>query len=253
MQLWHYLVFGLVQGLTEFLPVSSSGHLVLLEKLLGFSGDFLFFVVLLHLATLLAVIVALRNQVKQVLMHPFSQKSKLLVFATIPTVALVLVGKKWLDASFEGNFLALAFMFTGMLLMITSLLTKQRKSAPLRTRSAVLMGVAQGLAVVPGISRSGATICTGILAGENQTESASFSFLMSIPIIIASMIYELFTASGIALLDAKTVSFSLIAFVVAFVTGVIAIKWMLKLVVQGKLWLFSIYLFVLAGVALLII
>jgi len=252
MQLWHYLVFGLVQGLTEFLPVSSSGHLVLLEKLLGFSGDFLFFVVLLHLATLLAVLVALRSQVREVLQHPFDKKSRLLLIATIPTVLMVLAGKQWVDIALEGNFLALAFMFTGVLLLATSMLTKRQKPArPLHMRSAVLMGIAQGFAVVPGISRSGATICTGILAGEHQTESASFSFLMSIPIIVASMVYELFTASGLALLDAKTISFSLLAFVVAFVTGVLAIRWMLKLVARGKLWLFSIYLFVLAGVALL--
>ena len=253
MQIWQYIIFGLVQGLTEFLPISSSGHLLLLEKLFAFDGDFVFFAVLLHLATLLAVIIALKKEVLFIIKNPLSPLGKKIILATIPTIIIVLIFKGWFESILDGSLLSLSFMFTGVLLIVATMLTKPRAGEEIKKRSAVIMGLAQGIAVIPGISRSGATISTGLLLGESRSKSAKFSFLISIPIILASMIYEIIFSSQSYFMDATVVLGSIIAFVVALVVGIVAIKLTLKLVKESKLWIFSIYLFILSGITLLLV
>jgi undecaprenyl-diphosphatase len=240
------IVLGLVQGLTEFLPVSSSGHLVMFQKLLGVEEN-LFLTVALHLGTLIAVFIVYAKDIWEMIKNPFSSKVKKLVVATIPTVLIVFLLKGAVETSFSSYFFILGFLITAILLIITQ--NKQNKTKELSQnkeisyKSSLIIGIAQGLACFPGISRSGSTICAGILAGENKDECANFSFLLSIPIIIASCCYEL-------IFNFQTLTFNLIPVLVgmfvAMVSGIIAIRVMLKIVHNVKFNGFAIYLFILS-------
>lgn len=242
-----YFLLGLIQGLTEFLPVSSSGHLVLLNKLFGMEQNFVFLSVFLHIATLLAVVFVLRKEIWFLIKNPFSKPTMLLVVATVPTVVIVLLFKSFFETSFSGEWLPLCFAITATALLFTSLFSKQYPNKKMSYKSAILMGVSQGIAILPGISRSGATICTGLVCGEDKQQITHFSFLMSIPIIICSLIYEVYkgVSQGTPLLSGN-IFLVLMAFVVAFVSGIFAIKYMLKIVQKGKYYYFSIYLYCLA-------
>jgi undecaprenyl-diphosphatase len=244
LSIWQAIILGIIQGLTEFLPVSSSGHLVLLGVLFNIQGDFVFFSVILHFVTLLAVIIYFRKQVWFLIRHPFSPIAKKLILATLPTIVIVLIFKKYIENSFDGALLPFCFVFTAILLLFTQFFaTNTQKDVD--SKSAFVMGLMQGVAVLPGISRSGSTICTGILMGNGKTQSAQFSFLMSIPIILASMVYELFgfvNAGGGHIFVWPTV----VASVFAFVVGLASIKFMMWVVKKVKFYWFSIYLFGLA-------
>lgn len=256
MSILYAIILGIVQGLTEFLPVSSSGHLVLVNKLFGESGDFLFVAILLHLATLLAVVIVFRKDILYLIRHPFSLEAKKLYIATVPTVIIVLIFEGFIENTFGGNLLPYCFLITAILLFIAEMLKDKKPSLKkeISYRSAFLMGISQGIAVLPGISRSGSTICTGLFAGENREEVAKFSFLMSIPIIIASMLYEVLGA-----VVNKTPIFVgnvfpvIIAFLFAFIVGIFAIKVMLKIVSKAKYFGFSIYLIIVAILSFFII
>ena len=194
------LILGVIQGLTEFLPVSSSGHLVFFSKLFGIEES-LFVSIILHVATLLSIIIVLRRQIFYYLKHPLSTGVRKLFVATIPTCLIVLILLPIINASFKGAFLPFCFMLTAFILAFTNLVfAKKKKQILIEGKSedfpgisykqALLMGVAQGFAVFPGISRSGSTICAGMLSGGDKNSVAEFSFLMSIPIILASAVYE---------------------------------------------------------------
>lgn len=257
------LVLGIVQGLTEFLPVSSSGHLFLLNEIFGVDGDFLLLSIILHLATLLAVIIVFYKDIWQLIKHPFSKQACNLYIATIPTVAIVFLFKFALGNIFENaSLLPFCFMVTAVLLLITYLLSNKKVedrsyendfNGTVKWTSALGMGIAQGLATIPGISRSGSTICTGLLLGESRKESAKFSFLMSIPIIIASMLYEIIFTSSSQTLSQIGIVPLLVAFVSAFLVGIFSIKFMLKIVEKAKYYYFSIYLFILSIVSMFIV
>lgn len=245
MDIWQAIVLGIVQGLTEFLPISSSGHLVLLQNIFG-TGSNLFMTVALHIGSLVAVIIVFWKDVVYCIKHPLCDLSKKIVIATIPTVIIVLFFKTYIEDSFNGNFFLIGFVLTAFLLMITEIIAKKIDfKKPISTKSAIIMGIAQGIATLPGISRSGSTICAGLLCGEHRDSVASFSFLMSIPIIIASCIYELIFSSS-------TVEISVLPIVVgmifAFIFGWLAIKLMLKLVKKVEFTYFAIYLAVLVMV-----
>lgn len=245
MSVIYAIIFGIVQGLTEFLPVSSSGHLFLLNSIFGASNDFLFFTILLHLATLLAVVVVLRKEIVEMIKHPFSKKTLLIVVATIPTILIVLLFENTAKSLFGGGALKYFFLLTALLLFLTDMLSKRKViNREMTYKSAIFMGIAQGIAVVPGISRSGATICTGLLAGEDRKETAKFSFLMSIPIILGSMLYEILGAikNTTTLIGSGSIFPTVIAFIFAFIVGIFAIKFMIKIVENARYFWFSIYL-----------
>lgn len=255
------LILGIVQGLTEFLPVSSSGHLFLLNKIFGINGDFLLVSILLHLATLLAVVIVFYKEIWQLIKHPFSKQACNLYIATIPTIIIVLLFKKSIDNIFGNSaLLPFCFMLTAVLLFVTYLLSNKKQKSyenqfegTIRWTSAFSMGIAQGLAIIPGISRSGSTICTGLLLGESKKDCAKFSFLMSIPIILASMLYEILFTSSTSTLSQIGIIPLLIAFISAFLVGILSIKFMLKIVEKAKYYYFSIYLFVLAIITMFIV
>ena len=253
MEIFILCLLGLVQGLCEFLPVSSSGHLVLLSELFGVE-DSLFVSIVLHVATLLAVLVVFRKDIWQMIRHPFSAESMNIVIATIPTCVIVLMLMPIVDASFGGSYLAFSFLISACLLLFSQNFAKKKAFQGTFTRkNALIMGIAQGLAVFPGISRSGTTICAGLLSGGDKKECAKFSLLMSVPIIILSMIMEIVKIS----LGGQTVAVSpigmILSFLIAFLVGILSIKVMIKLTEKANFKWFSIYLFALAVITIFVI
>ena len=248
MEIFYLVILGIVQGLTEFLPISSSGHLVLLSEWFGIS-DSLFVSILLHLATFFSIVVVLRKEVFYFIRHPFSKETIRLAIATIPTCILALILMPLIDQSFEGIFLPFCFLISALLLMVTDLTTK-RKSFPLQSqltnKNAFLMGIGQGLAIFPGISRSGTTICAGILSGAPKEECAKFSFLMSLPIILLSMAMEIYKIVAKDYIISVNVVGVILSFVIAFFVVLFAIKVMLRLTQKASFRYFAFYLIVIS-------
>lgn len=245
------IILGIIQGLTEFLPVSSSGHLVLLKRFFNLSGDFVFFSVILHVATLLAVLVYFRKEVFELIKYPFSKQAKNLYIATLPTIVVALIFESFIEASFSGELLPFCFMFTALLLFITHFLSRSSKK-DIDKKGAFLIGLMQGVATLPGISRSGTTISTSILLGYEKEQSARFSFLLSIPIIFASLLYEIYkliNVGGGQVFPLQTI----MAFFVSFVVGFLAIKLMMSAIRKMKLYWFSVYLVALSILTFLFI
>lgn len=236
---WQALILGIVQGASEFLPISSSGHLLLLEKI-GVGFESLFFNVMVHVGTLLAVLIALRKSWIPLLRHPIQKKTAYILLASVPTVALALVFKYLAPDLISGKLLGFGFVLTACLL-IASEMFKKTEPVLLSGKISVLTGVLQGIAVLPGVSRSGATISALTLQGVDKSESANFSFLLSIPIIIGSAILE-----GAELIGASTppdVSALplIIGMVSSFLSGFIAISAFMKLISKHSMLGFAVY------------
>ena len=237
------IFLGLVQGFTEFLPVSSSGHLMLAEKLFNIEAG-LFFDVMLHVGTLLAVVIALRKTLWQTIRHPIADKKFLyLVIASIPTFALALLVKLFVPESAMRIILPIGFALTAVLIVLSEKLCKPRLRLEQTTfLPALITGITQGFAVFPGLSRSGTTISTMKFFGVNGSDAAEFSFLLSIPVILASAVVELWEALHTAM--AVTWYVVVIGVVAAFVSGLIAV-WTVLRAVKNKSWIaFAVYLIV---------
>lgn len=247
------IILGILQGITEFLPISSSGHLVLFSKLFNINQGFIFFSVVLHFATLLAVLIYYRKHVISLIKNPFSPLMLKLILATIPAIVVALLFSEQLEQMFDGSLLPFCFVFTGVLLMISQLFyTSEKKIKPLDAKGSVFMGLMQAVALVPGISRSGSTISAGLIGGYSKKESADFSFLMSVPIILASLCYELFKMAKTGAVTVFVFE-TIVGSVFAFATGLCAIYLMLKAVKKLKLHYFSYYLFALAIVSFFVV
>lgn len=244
------LILGLVQGLTEFLPVSSSGHLTIGSALLGVSGEEnLTFAVAVHAATVLSTIVVLRKEVSILFRGLFSFKwnketqmvAKILL-SMIPVGIVGLFFKDYVEEIFGSGLL-----IVGCMLLVTAALlafsyyAKPRPKEEISFKDAFIIGIAQACAVLPGLSRSGSTIATGLLLGDKKEQVAKFSFLMVIIPILGEAFLDLmkggFSASESGI---STVSL-LTGFVAAFVSGTIACRWMINLVKKGKLIYFAYY------------
>lgn len=252
MQILALFFLGLVQGLTEFLPVSSSGHLVMLSKIFGIEES-LFVSIILHTATLFSILVVFRKEVWQMLRHPFSQQTMMIVTATVPTCLLCLLFMPIIKMSFSGGLLPLCFLVSAILLLTAERISKTKSPMTLSHKSAFLIGVAQGFAVFPGISRSGTTISAGLLAGVDKEEVTKFSFLMSIPIVFLSLVMEIFEiAFGGQAVSVSWVGVAL-AFVTAFVTGIFAIKLMQKMTKKSNLKFFAFYLFAISVISFFVV
>lgn len=253
MNLLYALILGILQGLTEFLPISSSGHLMLVEGLFGLDGGNLFFNVLLHFATLIAVLIVFWKDVVDIIKHPFGKKMQAIVVATIPTVILALVVRFCFDEFALVAFLGYGFLISSIVITITTILQNKKRqlgSIEINNKQAFLIGLVQGFAVLPGVSRSGSTICAGLVQGIDREESAKFSFLISIPVILGGLVFELIDgfSSGFGQVDALS---SIVGFISAFVVALFTIKFMMKIVKKGSWWYFAVYLFLLAVFVLL--
>lgn len=252
MKIWEGIILGLVQGLTEFLPVSSSGHLFLLEKL-GVGNESLFFNVCMHLGTLLSVLIVMRKKWLPLLRKPIQKTNLCVLVSCLPTVGFALLTKALAPALLEGQFLALGFMITAVFLFCAEKLHFDRKRT-LSVKTSILSGVFQGIAVLPGVSRSGATITALTLVGVDKKESADFSFLMSIPVILGSAILEIVPlVSGEFTLATGDILPLILGTVTAFLSGCFAIKFFLKIVATKSLLPFSIYTFLLSIVSMFLL
>ena len=261
MEIWEALVLGLAQGLSEFLPISSSGHLLILEKC-GIGQENLFFNIMLHVGTLFAVLIALRKTWIPLLPFPCSKKKKsqignleiqtvfgglsaikidgCVVLACLPTVALAFGFKLLTPSLLDGKLLGCGFVLTATLLYLGENF-KPTKSTLLTPKTSILTGVLQGIAVLPGVSRSGATISALTLQGIDKKAATTFSFLLSIPIIIGSALYEsldLITGKATLSISASAVVVGVIA---AFLSGLAAIKFFLKLIEKHSMAGFIVY------------
>lgn len=265
MAVWLIIILGIVQGASEFLPISSSGHLVVLYNIFSVTENNILLSVVLHIATLLAVLICYRKELLLLIKNPFCKTNKMLIVATIPTVILVVLFKEIVEKSFSGNFIIVGFLITAIILAVSQIVRNKQnannnlaKTTEFMTisdsitnlninyKQALLIGVMQGVAVFPGISRSGSTIATGLICGVNKKDSADFSFLLSIPIIVAGMLFELleiFTGNVVVTIPATTLS---VGFLFSFLSGLLSIKLMLKFVKNKNLIWFSVYLILLS-------
>lgn len=243
---------GLVQGLTEFLPVSSSGHLVLFSKIFGIEES-LFVSIILHVATLLSILVVFWKDVWKMIRHPFSKETMMIVVATIPTCLLCLLLMPIIKMSFSGGLLPLCFLVSAILLLTSEHVSKKKPQNDVSFKSAFLIGVAQGFAVFPGVSRSGTTISAGLISGNRKEDVTKFSFLMSIPIILLSLLMEIFEiALGGQVVNVSIVGLCL-SFVAAFVTGILAINLMIRVTKNSNLKYFAFYLILISVVSLFVL
>ncbi|MGH9463481.1 MAG: undecaprenyl-diphosphate phosphatase [Vicinamibacteria bacterium] len=253
------VLLGLIQGLTEFLPVSSSGHLAVAQYFLpGFSQPGLLFDIVLHLGTLLAVLVYFRQEIVFMLraLGPGNEGTTwrqlwiLLVVGTLPAVALVLLFGDLITESFSDLWIVgVTWMVTGVLLLSTARLTSnQRGFGDMKVTDALTVGLFQGAALLPGLSRSGSTIVGGLLRGLTHDAAARFSFLLSIPAIIGAAVYEL---PGVSLLETDAAAPYLAGFATAFLVGHVSIGFVLRLLAIRRFHLFGYYC-LLAGGALLV-
>lgn len=236
------ILLGLTQGLTEFLPVSSSGHLLLMERFLGVGNVGVGFTLVCHLGTLLAVCAAMRREVWELVRHPLSRPMRLLIIGSIPTAIIGGLMSVFCRDLLEGEFLVYGFLLTGILLLCCGFAGKPTRSL-FRYRDAAVVGVAQGIAALPGLSRSGATVAAATLLGYERTEAARFSFLLSIPVIAGSSLVELLTNGlGGGIGAGATVA----ALLSSFVSGLLAVRLLLRLLRSRDFDGFAVYLFLLS-------
>ncbi|MFO8147625.1 MAG: undecaprenyl-diphosphate phosphatase [Gillisia sp.] len=252
-------ILGIVQGLTEFLPVSSSGHLELGKAILGddsIPSESLLFTVVLHAATALSTIVVFRKDILEIFQGLFSFKwnketqfSLKIILSMIPAALVGVYFEDELESLFSGNILLVGFM-----LIITALLLWLADRAkftgkPVSYRNAFVIGVSQAIAILPGISRSGATISTSVLLGNDKSKAARFSFLMVVPLILGKIAKDVL--SGDLAESTTETSILAIGFIAAFISGIFACTWMITLVKKSKLSYFAIYCFVVGIIAII--
>ncbi len=244
-----FIVLGIIQGLSEFLPISSSGHLVMMMRIFGIDENMMPTTVLLHVGTLLAVLVYYRRDIWEMLRLKNIPYVLKLIVATIPAVITALVFRDSLDSVFSGKYLSLAFMVTAIMLLILQFRkSKDIYSTPTYLDS-VVMGVMQSVAIIPGVSRSGSTIFGGRMCGLDAEGSTKFAFLMSIPAILGSLVFD---AGEILSISPATIPATLLGLVTAFIFGLLAINIMTKLTRRGHYLPFVVYLVVIAIVNLFI-
>lgn len=258
MEIIDAIILGIVQGLTEFLPVSSSGHLELGKAILGDNSvpeESLLFTVVLHFATALSTIVIFRKDIWDILKGIFKFKWNedlqfltKIVISMIPAIIIGLFFEDQLEQLFGGNILLVGCMLiiTAILLFLADKAKSTNKKVSFK--NALIIGISQAIAMLPGISRSGATISTSVLLGNDKTKAARFSFLMVVPLIFGKIAKDIL--SGDLTYDSGNFTFLSVGFISAFISGLFACTWMIKLVKNSKLSYFAIYCIVVGLIAI---
>ena len=243
-----YLILGLVQGLTEFLPVSSSAHLVFAKALLGLNPPGTMLEGVLHLGTLLAVILCFRQDIAALGLGIARRERKslrylsFLLLGTVPVVVTGLLFREGIERAFSAVRMAGGLLLvTGVLLLAAERVLKTRERRGLSPLAALWIGVAQAAALLPGISRSGATVSVGVLLGLDAREAARFSFLLAIPAIAGAGLFSIIGAHGN--MHERELWGIALGGMVAFLSGILAIKLLLLLLYRGKLAPFGFYCF----------
>lgn len=259
MTLFEAILLGIVQGLTEFLPVSSSGHLELGKALLGDTSipqESMMFTVVVHFATALATLVVYRSEVARIAGGLMQRKnneefkfSMKILLSMIPAAAIGVVFTDELEQLFDKQIVLVGVMLwiTGILLMIAD--RAKNTSNDVTFGHSIIIGIAQAIAILPGISRSGATISTSVLLGVDRSKAASFSFLMVVPLILGKIAKDLI--DGGLHINGDQIGLLIAGFIAAFVTGLFACQWMIKLVRNAQLKYFSYYCFVVGSAAII--
>ena len=258
MDILEAIVLGIIQGLTEFLPVSSSGHLELAKAILGDSSvaeESLTFTVVLHFATALSTLVVFKKEVIEIFKGLFQFRwntefkfSLKIIISMLPAVIVGLLFEKELESFFGGRILLVGSMLllTAVLLLFADKAKNTKKEVSFL--NAVLIGFSQAIAMLPGVSRSGATISTSVLLGIDRTRAAKFSFLMVVPLIFGKIGKDLL--SGDLNLQSSEIIPILTGFIAAFLAGLLACKWMISIVKNSKLSYFSIYCAIIGSIAI---
>ena len=259
------IILGIIQGLTEFLPVSSSGHLELAKAIQGqdLTGESsMMMTVVLHFATALSTVVVFRKDIADIFKGLFQFKmneefkfSLKIILSMIPAAIVGVLFDDILETFFHGQVLLVGVMLilTGLLLFLADKAKSTNKDVSFG--NALLIGIAQAIAILPGISRSGATIGTSVLLGVDRTKAARFSFLMVVPLIFGKIANDMTSEEFRGMISGKIdvgISFGAISvgFIAAFVTGIIACTWMIALVKKSKLSYFSYYCFIVGVLAI---
>ena len=248
------ILLGIIQGITEWVPISSSGHLVIAQQLLGIDAG-VFFDAILHFATAIVVIFMFRREVLQILRALLkldfkSEYGKWALFIIIATIPVVLAGvflEEVISLMFSSiKVVGSALLATGIFLFIAERVNKNRK---LNFKSTLAMGLAQAFAIIPGISRSGWTIGTGLLYGIDKEKAAKFSFLLAVPALIGAGIFQL--AKNAVQVQIAEVGPMIIGTVVTMFVAYLTLRFLLKLIIQRKLWVFGIYCLVVGALLLI--
>jgi undecaprenyl-diphosphatase len=260
MNWYEALILGLVQGLTGFLPVSSSGHLEIGKVLLNVDiKENITFTVLVHFATVLSTITVfsreIRDLLKGLLAFRWNEETRYISKILLSMIPVLLVGvlfREEVESLFSGNLVMVggALLITSLLLISTQLVKSGQKKIPFL--DALIMGIAQAAAVVPGISRSGATISTGLLLRNNREEVARFSFLMVLLPIVGAAGLDILSISSGSETNAIPISSLVIGFITAYISGYLACNWMIRLVKRGNLFWFALYCAIVGALSIIL-
>ncbi len=258
MGLLEAIILGIVQGLTEFLPVSSSGHLEIVKELLNVESQEqnLLMTVVLHAATALSTIVIFWKDIKEILsglvQFKWNEEFKFsfkIILSMVPAACVGLLFEDEIEQLFGGQILLVGSMLliTGLLLFLAD--KAKKTDQKVNFSNALVIGISQAIAILPGISRSGATISTSVLLGVDREKAARFSFLMVVPLILGKMSKDIL--SGDLLVDSSGILPLSLGFIAAFITGLVACKWMIKLVKNSQLKYFAYYCFTIGSITII--
>ncbi len=247
--MFRYIVLGFIQGFTEFLPISSSGHLVIFQDLFGLEGSNTLFDSLLHLGTLFSVLVIFRERIGKLILSPFNgsrEDRKYLLFLVIATVPIAIVGflaRDFVEAAFGSvRSAGIGLLITGTVLWLVQFAKRaNRDMDSLTWKDSVFIGIAQVAALFPGISRSGVTISAGLFKKLGPDFAAEFSFLLMVPAVLGANVLKI--GEGLMKNSGSSIGFwaYFLGTLTATITGIIAIKWLLNLLRKGELTRFSYY------------
>ena len=251
MTLLEAIILGVIQGLTEFLPISSSGHLVLGQYVLDVKLKGNSFEIVTHLGTLVSVLCIFWKEILSLTLDITDKNNRKYIFylilGTIPAVVIGFGAKSYISELFESvQLVSIALMVTGLILFFSKKV--KNNSLQIDAKKAFLIGITQAIAIVPGISRSGITICTALALGMSGKNAAKFSFLLAIPVISgAGLLLALDTQSGITFIPLSSL---IVAFISSFIIGYICLKWLLNLLESGKFHFFGYYCFMIGLIVL---
>ena len=268
MPIYILLILAIVQGATEFLPISSSGHLALLYNILGVNNDQMLLTILLHIATLIAVLIYYRKEIITLILHPLCPTNRKLVLSTIATTIVYMCLHRIIKNSFDGKYLFVCFIFTAILLLISdymsernSILTRTKQKLlknpqcntldithfPISYSQAIVLGFTQGIAIMPGISRSGSTIAVANMMGV--ASAPTYSFLLSIPAILGGLVATILDGGFTTNISSVSLLFAML---ICTIIGLVSIWLVGMLNSKNKLCYFSYYLIALSSILVII-
>ena len=242
MNLLDAILLGFIQGVTEFLPISSSGHLVIGNHLLGIESDNILFEVFVHLGTLVAIIYYYKDDIIKTYRGIILKESKhlnyllLIIIATIPAIVIGLIFNNEIKVLYNIRWVSLCLLITGTILFLSKF--AKQKLLHINYSQAFIIGLFQAIAILPGISRSGVTIAVALLLGIHNKEASKFSFFMAIPVIIGAVILEMTKINQIESINFNSL---IVGFSIAGIIGYFSISWLIKLINKLHFWKFSLY------------